>query len=118
MEMDLNGGEKSKDQNYQYQEQNPSVQQSSRGAEGLAVASLVCGIISVVMICCCTYLGVILGIIAIVLGAMSKDEYGNKSTMAKVGIVLGILGALLSALWIIFTFAGFVSLPDASKYMG
>ena len=106
------------DQNYQFQEQNPSVQPSSKKADGLAIASLVCGIIAVVMICCCTYLGVILGIIAIVLGAMSKDEYGNKSTMAKVGIVLGILGALLSALWIIFAFAGFISVPDFSNYMG
>ncbi|MBQ4523180.1 MAG: DUF4190 domain-containing protein [Lachnospiraceae bacterium] len=106
------------DQNYQYQEQNPSVQQSSKGADGLAVASLVCGIISVVMICCCTYLGVILGIIAVVMGVLSKDEYGNKSTMAKVGIVLGILGAVLSLLWIVLTFAGFISVPDFSNYMG
>ena len=105
------GGGKSKDQNYQFQEQNPSVQPSSKKADGLAIASLVCGIIAVVMICCCTYLGVILGIIAIVLGVMSKDEYGNKSTMAKVGVVLGILGAVLSLLWIILAFAGVISIP-------
>lgn len=106
------------DNNFQYQEQNGSAQPSTQKADGLAIASLICGIISFVMICCCTYLGVILGIAAIVTGAMSKDKNGNKCTMAKVGLGLGIAGAVLSLIWIVISFAGLISVPDFSQYMG
>ena len=106
------------DNNFQYQSQDPNTQSGAKNANGLAVASLVCGIISVVMMCCCTYLGIILGIIAIVLGIISKDEYGNKPTMAKVGLVLGIIVAALCIGWIVLSLAGFITIPNITEMTG
>lgn len=59
-------------------------------ANGLAIASLICGILGV--ICC----GGIQTIAAIVLGAVSLSK--EKNTMAMVGLILGIVGIVL---WII-----------------
>ena len=106
------------DSNFQYQNQEPNTQSGANNANGLAVASLVCGIIAVVMVCCCTYLGIILGILAIFFGIISKDEYGNRPTMAKVGLVLGIIGAVVCIGWIILSIAGIISIPDITEMTG
>lgn len=104
------------DNNYQYESQNTEVQASGQNSNGLAIASLVCGILAMITMCCCTYLGIILGIVAIVTGAMSKDEYGKKPTMAKVGIVLGIAAILICVICMVLVLAGLVTMPDFSQY--
>lgn len=62
----------------------PQPQNSEKS--GMAIASMVCGIVSIV-ICCCEYIAVPLGIVALVLGILSiKKGQGGKG-MAVAGIV-------------------------------
>ncbi len=60
---------------------------------GLGIASMVCGILSIVTICCLPYAPIVLGIVAIVLGIVQivKNE---KKGMAIAGIVCGAVGLI------------------------
>jgi len=61
--------------------------------KGFAVASLVCGILSLVM----PYISTILGILAIVFYTKKRD-----SRMSKAGLVTGIIGLVFSIImWVI-----------------
>ena len=65
---------------------------------GLAIASLICGIASV--LCSCVYVGILPAIAAIICGAIGKGKC-PKAGMAKWGLVLGIIGAVLFVLSIV-----------------
>lgn len=76
-------------------------------AQGLAIGSLVCGLLSIV---CC--MGLFTGIPAIILGviAMNKEKadpanYGGRG-MAMAGAITGGIGVLLSLGWIILNIIG------------
>lgn len=93
--------------NGQYQEKvfynpqaNPKLGES---AHKLGIASLICGIISVIMICCCTYVGIGTGIAAIICGVKSKKPDGKLETMGIVGIVLGALGTVIAVVAIVYS---------------
>lgn len=62
--------------------------------KGLAIASLVCGIVS--FFC----FGVILGILAVVFGGVAKSK-GYTGPMATAGIVLGVVGLALYVVMLI-----------------
>ena len=67
-------------------------------SNGFAVGSLVCGIVSLVMTFFTAayyplFVGVVLGIIAIVLAVLAKKK--GPSGMATAGLVLGIIGEYL-----------------------
>ena len=62
---------------------------------GLAIASMVLGIISLL---CFPY---ITGVLAVIFGAVAKNK-GCRSGMATAGIVCGIVGV---ALWVVMLFA-------------
>lgn len=73
------------------------------GSKGLAIAAMVCGILS--LVCCCTvYLGFMLAIVAVVLGiiSMSKKDLGGKG-MALAGIITGACGLLIGIISIIIS---------------
>ena len=65
-------------------------------SNGLAVASLVLGIVSIVFSFFIQWLGLIIGIVGIVLGVMAKKK--NPCGMATAGLVLSIIGTILCAL--------------------
>ena len=75
-------------------EQNNGGKKSS----GMAIAALVCGILSLVCACFGTFawIGVVLGIVAVVLGVMANKA--GKDTKATAGLVMGIIGLALSAI--------------------
>lgn len=75
-------------------EQNNGGKKSS----GMAIAALVCGILSLVCACFGTFawIGVVLGIVAVVLGVMANKK--EKDTKATAGLVMGIIGLALSAI--------------------
>ena len=76
----------------------PRPQQPTNGA---AVASLVCGILSIPTFCLYG-LGLVLGILAVVFAIVSKKGQDNMSGMAIAGMITGIIGALITAvIWII-----------------
>jgi hypothetical protein len=72
-----------------------------QGTKGMGIASMVCGIIGIVLSCCC--LSIALNIVAIVLGMLSLKTAGRGMGMA--GLICGILGLLLSLGWIVFRIA-------------
>ncbi len=66
-------------------------QEVKNETNGMAIGSLVTGILSVT--CCCgNPIGIILSIVAIVLGAISKKQQKENNTMALIGIILGAVG--------------------------
>lgn len=92
-------------QNYQqpyqqnYGQQNFQAPQESKV---LPIVSLVCGILSILLVCVVTadwstWLGLACAVAAIVTGAISKKKFG-KNAMATAGLVCGIVAI---ALWIL-----------------
>lgn len=76
----------------------------NNGNIGFAIASMVCGIMS--LLCCCTFLGLVLGIAAIVLAIITlKNKYDGKG-MAIAGIVTGGIGIFI---WLLFMAIGGLS---------
>lgn len=74
---------------------------------GLATASLIVGILSVPLGYCTGYLGIIMGITAVVLGIFSKGNAHRMSGKSIGGIITGAIGTVLGfsmlamALWMI-----------------
>lgn len=83
------------------------------GNIGVAIASMVCGIISIP--CCCLWLfSVILAIAAIALGMIViSQKYAGKG-MAIAGIVTGGVGFLLAMFWVLMI--GLESLTAATLF--
>ena len=77
---------------------------SSGQSTGFAIASMICGILSI--LCCCTgWFGLILSIVAIVFGVLTiKNEYGGKG-MAMAGIITGGIGVLMFVLILVVGFS-------------
>ena len=84
----------------------PGAGYASPRTDGLAIASLIIGIVS--LVCAWLCLGVILGPIAAVMGFISRQRTATSGgavgggTLALVGMILGILGFLASSGWILF----------------
>ncbi len=76
----------------------------SARSKGFAITSLVLGILS--LVCCCTvYLPPVLGVLAIVFGILSRSGNPKRmSAMAIVGIILGVIGMVVSIAIIAFAF--------------
>jgi hypothetical protein len=76
--------------------------------DGLAIAALVIGALSVV--CCFICLGIVLGPAAAIMGFISRQRIASSGgavgggTMATIGLVLGIVGFVASVGWF-FLFA-------------
>ena len=73
--------------------------------DGMSIASLILGIVSVVLTCAPLF-GIIPGALAIIFGVISRKNIARDGTkgegMAKAGLILGIVGCALSAAWFIF----------------
>lgn len=67
-------------------------QPQQQGVGGLAIASLVLGIIGIVT--CCFGVGALFGLVSLIMGIVSLVQ-GRGKAMAIVGIVLGSIGLLL-----------------------
>ncbi len=82
-----------------YQQQNtyqqPAYGSASQPGKGMAIASLICGIVS--LIC----FAIITGSLGIIFGAIAKNK-GCKSGMATAGIICGIIGVAFWLLYMIF----------------
>lgn len=89
----------------QPQNTQPASQPAPQPGKGLAIAGMVCGIIS--LLC----LPIVLGPLGIIFGGVAKSK-GCRSGMATAGIVCGAIGL---ALWLLMMVAGFSILPDLSS---
>ena len=74
---------------------------NGNGNTGMSIASLVCGILSI--LCCCTgWFGLILASVALVLGIISvKNNYSGRE-LAIAGIITGGCGIVLALVMLIF----------------
>lgn len=87
--------------------ENSNAEDSER--QGLAIASLVLGILAIIT-CLVLYISIVLGVIAIILGAVSVKTKGRKKAIS--GIVTGSVGVVLAIL--VFVMA-LVALPALQK---
>ena len=86
--------------------------------QGMAIAALICGILSIVLVCV-NILSIPLGIAAIVLGIIGRGkaqrgEAGGEG-LAKTGMILGIVGIALAILLTILAWAGMSFLGNKAK---
>lgn len=91
------------------QNMNYNQNQGYQEVNGLAIASLVCGILSI--ICCCSrVISILLGGIAIGLAIASKKQNQNMSGLAVAGIITGAIGGFFGVLLLLFS--GLMSFLD------
>ena len=80
------------------------------GNNGLSLASMITGIVSVVLACCCWFLGLPAGIAAIVLGFIGLKQTRERGQagrgMAIAGIATGAAGVLLAIIVLILSVSG------------
>ena len=81
----------------------PGMGYATQRTDGLAIASLVIGIVSIACFVAC--FGIVLGPIAAILGFISRQRIATSGgmirggTMAVIGLVLGVLGFVVSVIW-------------------
>lgn len=122
--MDYNNYNQNYQQQGNYQQpvyQQPVYQQvpQKTPGDGSGVASMVCGILSIVFCWCYGIVGLPLGIIAIAMYSKSKRMNGGVVIgMARAGMVCGIIGSILSALMLIYVIfvIGVAGLASSSFY--
>lgn len=93
-----------------YNQQYPQYVEPSNGGNGMSLASLILGIASVV-VCC---LAEPLGVLGIIFGCISRKRQPQNNAKATVGIILSIVGLVLS---IFFWIAYFVILAEEMSYL-
>lgn len=74
------------------------------GASSTAVFALILGFLAIVM-SCCPILGFMLGITATILASQSRGD-DSASGMAATASVLGVIGAIISAVWFFIAIVG------------
>ncbi len=80
----------------------PELERRQKSNGMLALLSMIFGIASLVMSCCCFFISPALGIAAIVLAACAKREEGAWNGFAVTGLVCGILGLIMGLAVIMF----------------
>lgn len=112
---DYNYGQSNDSAGYNYGQSNNSADygygqpngNNKSESEGFGIASLILGIITVLLFCTC--ISWITGILAIIFGILQLVK-GNKKGMAIVGLITGGIGFVVSIiLYILIFFAGFGS---------
>lgn len=80
--------------------------------KGKAIAALVLGIVAVVFFCCCTYIGIICGVLAVIFGILEIKKDGEGKGMAIAGTICGGIGAVAG---IIMTIINFVNISNGEN---
>ena len=80
--------------------------------KGKAIAALVLGIVAVVFSCCCTYIGIICGVLAVIFGILEIKKNGEGKGMAIAGTICGGIGAVAG---IIMTIINFVNISNGDN---
>lgn len=100
---------------YDYQEPTNGETPESGGNLGFSIASMVCGIISI-LCCCAWYLSIILAAVAIVFGILSLKKNAEGRNMAIAGLITGGIGAVLSIIILVFALVGSASVDSGELY--
>ena len=89
-------------------------QGQGQGQAPLAIVSLICGILGIPLLVCCG-IGVFGSIAAIITGFLGRkqaSERGVSPTMATIGLILGIVGVVLTIIWWVAFGLSFDTNPD------
>ena len=98
---------------YQYQQYQAPVQNQSNG---MAVGSLICGILGILLSCCLWYIAIPLAIAGLVLGILViKNKKGGKN-LAIVGIILSSISIIMGIIIAIMMIAVFTNPEFSSMY--
>lgn len=89
-----------------YQQSAPAAPQDK--ASGMAIASMICGILSI-LCCCAWYISLILAGVAIVLGIVNNTKHMGGKGMAIAGIVTGSVGIVLVVAFLLLMVLGMTS---------
>ena len=96
--------------------QAPNNMQGGQPVSGMAITSLVCSIVSVLLLCFFPPVSVILSIVSIVLAAMvMKNNLGGKG-LAIAGLVIGIISLLIGAIFAITAIACASAVSELGDY--
>ena len=87
------------------------VDENAGNGKGLGIASLVCGICSIVLCCCMP-----VGVAGLILGIVAKKK-GDKSALSTIGIVLSILALVIWVINLIYIFVKFGSYTAYYEYI-
>ncbi len=87
------------------------------GNQGFAIASLVCGILSLVCCCCCNLLSIVLSLVAIGLGIVTIVKGYDGKGMAIAGIACGGVGIVGKIVFLIIG-ASASTILDMNDFMG
>lgn len=74
---------------------------NGQGGSGLAIASMVLGIVALVVSCCLYYISIPCAIISVILGAISIKNQKPGKGMAIAGLVCGIISLVPSIIVIV-----------------
>ncbi len=91
--------------------------QKNNGNNGMAIASMVVGIVAILAACWKPIIGLVAGIVAIVLGVMHKKRNG-KNGMATAGFVCGIVAVVLSVIIFVLALIGLAVIGGAAALSG
>lgn len=100
-----------------YPQNNIYAQPGENRSKTKEILALVFGILAILISCCCTYLGIGLGIVGIIMAVLSKnDNCGKMPGMALAGIICSGLAIAISVVSIILILTGVVTV-DFSSYL-
>lgn len=88
--------------------------QNTPKSNGLAIASMVLGIIALVLSCCVPYVPILLGLLAVILGGVSLAKKQGGKGMAIAGLICGIITLIPSILLLV---TGAALLSEFGAYM-
>ena len=85
----------------QYQQPYSPYQQGRKQDNGMAIASMICGIVGLTLSCCMGLLGVAVAVVGLVLGILVLRNHKDGKNMAIAGIVLSGISLLIGVIAII-----------------
>ena len=86
----------------------------TRPTTGMAIGALVCGILSIVLSCCCG-VGIVPAVIGLILALVDRKQGAGFSGISLAGLICSIIGAAISLLMIVYFVLVYASLfndPD------
>ena len=90
---------------------------ASQSTNGMAIAALVCGILGVVS---CGYTFFVAPVLAIIFAVIAKKQIAQRGQagagLATAGLVLGIIGAVISVLILLFIAGAIFSSSTSGNY--
>ena len=101
--------------------QYPMYPQPNTGSNGLAIASLILGIVSLVLVAAFSWMlwgsiaGLCLGIVGTILGVMGRKNATGR-TMATAGMILSIIGIAIGAICFISCFTYYITYASYRYY--